>query len=103
MTRSDRVYTPRPNTSAIDVPPRALTSQERGDFLLMQWRLERAAALRMAAAGIPADRRLTPQHILADFLEGELLVPNPDAMAKLILERLNDAGFEIEITADDRV
>ena len=55
----------------------------------MRWRLARAA-------GIPADRRLNPKDILVDFLEAELLIPNPAAMAKLILERLHDAGFEIE-------
>ena len=54
MAKATRVHsTPPPNTPIADHPnpPRPLTSQERGDQLLMRWRLARAA-------GIPADRRL---------------------------------------------
>jgi hypothetical protein len=67
--------------------------------LLTRWRLAHAA-------GVPADRRLamtaerTAREILADFLEAELLVPDPDAMAALILEKLHDAGFEIIATSE---
>jgi hypothetical protein len=65
MTQADRVHsTPPINTPIADdpvhaatetyrpaFPPRAPTPQERGDELLMQWRLARAA-------GIPATNRL---------------------------------------------
>ena len=102
MTEATRLYSrPPTNTSAIDAPPRPPTSQERGDNLLMRWRLERAA-------GIPADRRLTmtaertAREILADFLEEEMLVPNPEALAALILEKLHDAGFEVVVTTEDQ-
>jgi hypothetical protein len=37
---------------------------------------------------------LTPQHVLTDLFE-ELLVPNPEDLASIVIERLLDAGFEI--------
>ncbi len=61
----------------------------------MKWRLARAA-------GIPADKRLDPKDILADFLEAELLVSDSDRTARLIMERLNGAGFEVVVTTEDQ-
>jgi hypothetical protein len=37
---------------------------------------------------------LTPQHVLVDLFE-ELLVPNPEEMTAIVIQRLLDAGFEI--------
>ena len=48
MAKADRVHSTPPLNTPIPRPP---TSQERGDELLMCWRLARAA-------GIPTDRRL---------------------------------------------
>jgi len=127
MTQADSVHsTPRTNTSAIDppigaadcrclmclaegdnsphrrrqAPPRPLTSQQRGDNLLMRWRLARAAAHRMAA------RELDPRDVLIDLLGGadfdhEIL--DPAEAARIILERLRDAGFEVvPASSEDR-
>ncbi len=78
MSKADSVHsTPRLNTS----PPRPLTSQERGNQLLMRWRLARAA-------GIP---------ILADLLgSGDFPaeVLDPERAAAIIIERLLDVGFD---------
>jgi hypothetical protein len=98
MIKADCVHsTPRTNTPIADHPnpPRPLTSQERSDQLVMRWRLARAA-------GIPADKSLDPKDILADFLEAELLIPNPEAMAQLIMEKLHHAGFEVVVTTEDQ-
>ena len=38
--------------------------------------------------------KLTPQHVLTDLFE-ELLVPNPEELAAIVIERLRDSGFEI--------
>jgi hypothetical protein len=45
---------------------------------------------------------LTPQHVLADLFDGvdppdgiDLRIPNPEAAAEAVVQRLNDAGFEI--------
>ena len=73
-------------------PPRPLTSQERGDNILRRWRLSRAAALRLIAD------KLNPLDVLIDLLGGadfDHEIINPEAAARIILERLNDAGFEI--------
>jgi len=107
MTRAESVHsTPPTNAPIADdpvhaatetyrpaLPPRVPTAQERADGLLRRWRLARAA-------GIPADRRLIPQHVLADLFE-ELLVQNPERAAAIIIERLLDAGFEI-VSAEER-
>jgi hypothetical protein len=89
MTRADSVHsTPRTNTS----PPRPLTSQERGDNILRRWRLSRAAALRLIAD------KLNPLDVLIDLLGGadfDHEIINPEAAARIIIERLNDAGFRI--------
>jgi hypothetical protein len=38
---------------------------------------------------------LTPLHVLADlFDDGDLPVPNPEAAAEIVIQRLIDAGFE---------
>lgn len=42
---------PKGRAEGVRSPPRAPSSQERGDALLMRWRLERAA-------GVPAAERL---------------------------------------------
>jgi hypothetical protein len=79
-------------------PPRPLTSQERGDELLRRWRLARAAALRMA------DNELRPEDVLADLLgsgDFPVEVADPDAAARIIIQRLIDAGFEI-VSAEER-
>jgi hypothetical protein len=73
-------------------PPRPLSSQARGDLLLQRWRLARAAALRLIAG------ELNPLDVLIDLLGGadfdhEIL--NPEAAARIIIERLEDAGFKI--------
>jgi hypothetical protein len=104
MTHADSVYiTPPTNTSAINhplmFPPRAPTSQERADELLRRWRLARAAGVPAAdRAVLMGNRELDPLDVLADLLGGadfdhEIL--DPDAAARLIIERLRDAGFEI--------
>jgi hypothetical protein len=61
----------------------------------MRWRLARAA-------GIPADRRLDrggpARDVLADLLgsgDFPVEVADPDAAARLIIQRLIDAGFQI--------
>jgi hypothetical protein len=48
MLKADPDITSEP----LSLPPRLLSSQERGDPLLMRWRLQRVA-------GIPADLRLS--------------------------------------------
>ena len=40
-------------------------------------------------------RELTAKEVLADLFE-ELLVPNPEELAEIVIERLNDSGFEIK-------
>jgi hypothetical protein len=47
MAQADPDITSEP----LPIPPRPLSSQQRGDMLLMRWRLARAA-------GIPANRWL---------------------------------------------
>ena len=81
---------------------RAPTPQERGDELLMQWRLARAAGIpatnRLDREGPAMPRELHPIDVLADLLgsgDFPVEIADPDAAAKLILERLNDAGFKI--------
>jgi hypothetical protein len=71
----------------------------------MRWRLARVAGIpadRQARPGGPAmsgaGRELTAREVLADLLGGaefdhEIL--DPDAAARLIIEGLRDAGFEI--------
>jgi hypothetical protein len=46
---------------------------------------------------------LTPQHILADLFDGvdpphgvDLRMPNPEAVAEIVIQRLIDAGFVIK-------
>jgi hypothetical protein len=40
--------------------------------------------------------RLPPLHVLADlFDDGDLPVPNPEAAAEIVIQRLIDSGFEI--------
>ena len=88
MSKAEQEDTTRPPL----MPPRAPTSQERGDQLLMRWRLARAA-------GIPAGRRLgarelTPRDVLSDLFE-ERLVADPEGLAAIVVQRLIDAGFEV--------
>jgi hypothetical protein len=109
MAQADRVYiTPPINTPIIDhPPPRVPTSQERADELLRRWRLARVVGIpacdRLAMAG---NRELDPLDVLSDLLGGadfdhEIL--DPDAAARLIIERLRDAGFSIvPTTREDR-
>jgi hypothetical protein len=106
MTQADSVLsTPPTNTSAIDHPyPRVPTSQERADDLLRRWRLARATA-GISAAHRLANRELDPRDVLEDFLgsgefPGEVL--DTAEAARLILERLRDAGFTISTATDDR-
>jgi hypothetical protein len=101
MTQADSVLsTPPTNTSAIDYsPPRVPTSQERADELLRRWRLARVAGVPAAdRAVLMGNRELDPLDVLIDLLGGadfdhEIL--DPEAAARLIIERLTDAGFEI--------
>jgi hypothetical protein len=40
---------------------------------------------------------LTPLHLVADlFDDGDLPVPNPEAAAEIVIQRLIGAGFEIK-------
>jgi hypothetical protein len=40
---------------------------------------------------------LTPLQLVADlFDDGDLPVPNPEAAAEIVIQRLIDAGFEIK-------
>jgi hypothetical protein len=68
----------------------------------MQWRLARAAGIpatnRLDREGPAMPRELHPIDVLADLLgsgDFPVEIADPDAAAKLILERLNDAGFKI--------
>jgi hypothetical protein len=45
------------------------------------------------------ERELTPKDVLTDLFEGELL-PNPEAMAEIMIQRLIDAGLVIEPAED---
>jgi hypothetical protein len=80
-------------------PPRVPTSQERADELLRRWRLARVAGVPAAdRAVLMGNRELDPLDVLIDLLGGadfdhEIL--DPEAAARLILDRLRDAGFEI--------
>jgi hypothetical protein len=92
MTEATRLYSRPPLSTSAPRPP---TSQERGDELLRRWRLARAAALRM---GADRTRELDPRDVLIDLLGGadfdhEIL--DPAEAARIILERLRDAGFRI--------
>jgi hypothetical protein len=102
--------TPPINTSAIDIadppafPPRLPTSQERADELLMRWRLARVAGVPAAyRAVLMGDQELDPLDVLADLLgSGDFPaeVLDPEAAARIIMERLTDAGFTIMPTED---
>ena len=109
MIQADRMLSMPPiNTPIIDHPaPRMPTSQERADELLRRWRLARVAGVPAAdRAVLMADRDLDPLDVLADLLGGadfdhEIL--DPEAAARLIIERLRDAGFKIvPSTREDR-
>jgi hypothetical protein len=111
MAQAARMLSMPPlNTSAIDhpmmFPPRVPTSQERADELLRRWRLARIAGVPAAdRAVLMGNRELDPFDVLADLLgsgdfDHEIL--DPDAAARLIIERLNDAGFSIVPTKRDR-
>ena len=97
MTRADSVHS-TPPLSTSNRPPRAPSSQERGEALLMRWRLERAAgipaAYRLADDKPEEDRQLDPREILADIFEEELF-PDPDALAVRVIDRLLDGGFAL--------
>jgi hypothetical protein len=43
-------------------------------------------------------RELTPQHVLADLFDTDfpVLIPDPEAAAEIVIQRLSDAGFEIK-------
>jgi len=89
MTQANSVHS-TPPTNAPTFPPRVPTSQERGDELLQRWRLERAV--------MTGNRELDPRDVLADLLgSGDFPaeVLDPEGAARIILERLNDAGFKI--------
>jgi hypothetical protein len=47
---------------------------------------------------------LTPQHVLVDLFDTDFPVPipNPEAAAKIVLQRLIDAGFEIKAQSERR-
>ncbi len=47
----------------------------------------------------PSGRDLTPQHVLIDLFEGDefpAMVPDPEAAAEIVIQRLADAGFAIK-------
>ena len=92
MARSDA-------ENSINTPaPRPPTSQERGDNILMRYRLARAAAHRILASD-----EVRPFDVLVDILgsgDFDHEIINPEASARLILERLEDAGFEIKRIPD---
>jgi hypothetical protein len=104
MTQADRMLSmPPTSTSAINhpmmFPPRAPTSQERADELLRRWRLARVAGVTAAdRAVLMGNRELDPLDVLADLLgSGDFPaeVLDPEVAARLIIERLTDAGFEV--------
>jgi hypothetical protein len=42
---------------------------------------------------------LTPKHVLADLFSGDdfqVPIPDPEAAAEIVVQRLIDAGFEIK-------
>ena len=42
---------------------------------------------------------LTPQHVLADLFDSDdfpVPIPDPEAAAEIVVQRLIDAGFEIK-------
>jgi hypothetical protein len=48
-------------------------------------------------------KTLTLQHVLADLFDSDdfpVLIPDPQAAAEIVIQRLTDAGFEI--TAQER-
>jgi hypothetical protein len=108
MTQADCVHsTPPTSTPTIPkpIPPRDPASQERADELLRRYRLARVAGVPAAARAVlvadldlNSEPELDPFDVLVDLLGGadfdhEIL--DPEGAARIILERLRDAGFKI--------
>jgi hypothetical protein len=68
------------------VPGRGCVEEAQGGLLR---RLTRREAVNTS--------ELTPLHLVADlFDDGDLPVPNPEAAAEIVIQRLIGAGFEIK-------
>jgi hypothetical protein len=56
---------------------------------------EPVGSLPAPVLALARERELTPKDVLTDLFEEELL-PNSEAMAEIVIQRLIDAGFVIE-------
>ena len=112
MIKADSVHsTPRTDSSRLS-SEREVTQNE------LSWQAGYAAGYTAKMAGMPtpraphgvdglsyasgavegaaaSERELDPRDVIADVLE-ELLIEDPRAVARTIIERLRDAGFEIK-------
>jgi hypothetical protein len=53
----------------------------------------------MKRARLSITSELTPQHVLADLFDSDdfpVPIPDPEAAAEIVIQRLTDAGFEIK-------